>query len=163
MSAPTRGLKRLPNFCVIARSEATWRSERAARGSTLGVQSPSKKHVIARSAATWQSPGTIHRGAQQYLSSYREIATPLRARNDISRRNPAALSSSFVILSMLQNDILFDTFSELRSKSDNSFFPGAKVYKIFMKIPQIPLAFLKLFRYYIAVSTPRPRVLTKNL
>ena len=90
---PAGNCKRLTDFphprwgqkCIEFRChcepERAWRPERAARGSTLGVQ----------------SPGTIHRGAPQYLSSYREIATPLRARNDIGRRNPAALSNSFVI------------------------------------------------------------------
>ena len=39
--------------------------------------------VIARSEATWQSPGPIHRSAVQSQTSYREIATaPLGPRND---------------------------------------------------------------------------------
>ena len=53
------GARNLPYYRVIARSEAEWRPEREARGSTLGVQ----------------SPGAIHRNAPQKQTLYREIPT----------------------------------------------------------------------------------------
>ena len=68
------------NFGMIATgNHCDFNALRAAPRSLHNVGKLPDFCVIARSAATWQSPGRIHRNAQQKQTWYREIPTGLTA------------------------------------------------------------------------------------